>query len=144
VDAYQVYESRAAEADAILLIAEVLTPNEITRLLSLADSLEMTSLVESHSPERLAQLRAVIDAAKPTRCLLGINNRDLTRQIVDLATTARAAERLGEASTLVAESGVHTRDDVQAVRRAGAAAMLVGEALMSADDIGAKVRELLA
>jgi indole-3-glycerol phosphate synthase len=144
VDAYQVYESRAAGADAILLIAEVLPADDIVHLLSLAESLGMTTLVESHGPERLVELRSAIEAAKPARCLLGINNRDLTRQAVDLATTTRAAERLGDTSTLVAESGIHTRDDVQAVRRAGAAAMLVGEALMSAEDIGAKVRELLA
>jgi indole-3-glycerol phosphate synthase len=144
VEAYQVYESRAAGADAILLIAEVLSADEIVHLLSLAESLGMTTLVESHSPERLVQLRSIIEAAKPERCLLGINNRDLTRQAVDLATTAYAAEWLGDTSTLVVESGIQTRDDVQAVRRAGAAAMLVGEALMRADDMGAKVRELLA
>lgn len=144
VDSYQVYESRVAGADAILLIAEVLSADEIVQLLSLADSLEMTTLLESHSPERLVELRSALEAANPARCLLGINNRDLTRQTVDLATTSRVAERLGDTSKLVAESGIRTRNDVQAVRQAGAAAMLVGEALMSADDIGAKVRELLS
>jgi indole-3-glycerol phosphate synthase len=143
IEAYQVYEARAAGADAILLIAEVLATDEIVDLLRLANSLGMTVLVEAHNPSLLLAVHAAIRAAGPTRHLLGINNRDLARQVVDVGTTEQAARLLSDTSILVAESGLHTAADVARVRNAGAAAMLVGESLMAAPDIAAKMRELL-
>jgi len=143
VEAYQVYEARAAGADAVLLISEVLATDEIVDLLRLADSLGMTSLVEAHNPSLLLAVHAAIRGAGAVRYLLGINNRDLARQVVDVGTTERAAGLLSDKSILVAESGIHTPTDVARVRNAGAAAMLVGESLMAAPDIAARMRELL-
>ncbi|MBN1514632.1 MAG: indole-3-glycerol phosphate synthase TrpC [Phycisphaerae bacterium] len=143
VEAYQVYEARAAGADAILLISEVLATDEIVDLLRLADSLEMTTLIEAHTPSLLLAVHAAIRASGGVRYLLGINNRDLARQVVDVGTTERAARLLSDTSILVAESGIHTPADVARVRNAGAAAMLVGESLMAAPDIAGKMRELL-
>ncbi|UCG16837.1 MAG: indole-3-glycerol phosphate synthase TrpC [Phycisphaerales bacterium] len=144
LDTYHVYQARAAGADAILLIAEVLATDEIVALLQLADSLGMTTLVESHNANLLLAVYAAVRAANPKRYLLGINNRDLARQVTDVGTTVRLAELLDDTSRLVAESGIQTREDVLRVQRAGAAAMLVGESLMAADDIAAKAAELLA
>jgi len=143
IDAYQVYEARAAGADAVLLIAEVLATQEIVELLQLADSLGMTTLVESHNPNVLLAVHSAVRAVEPKRYLVGINNRDLSRQVTDVFTTTRLAGLLSDTSILVAESGIRTRRDVECIRRAGAAAMLVGESLMAADDIAAKVAELL-
>ena len=138
-----VAQLRAAGADAVLLIAEVLATQEIVELLQLADSLGMTTLVESHNPNVLLAVHSAVRAVEPKRYLVGINNRDLSRQVTDVSTTTRVAGLLSDTSILVAESGIRTRRDVECIRRAGAAAMLVGESLMAADDIAAKVAELL-
>ena len=143
VEAYQVYEARAAGADAILLISEVLATDEIVDLLRLADSMGMTTLVEAHNPSLLLAVHAAIRTSGCMRYLLGINNRDLARQVVDVGTTERAGLLLSDTSILVAESGIHAPADVARVRNAGAAAMLVGESLMAAPNILAKMRELI-
>ncbi len=143
VDAYQVFEARAAGADAVLLIAEVLATDDIVALVRLADSLGMTALIEAHRPNLLLTVYAAVRAADPRRYLLGINNRDLSRQVIDLSTTARVASLLSDTSRLVAESGIKTRADVLQVQEVGAVAMLVGETLMAAEDVAAKVLELL-
>ena len=92
-----------------------------------------------------ANLEAILDTAGPPGdgYLLGINNRDLTAQRTDLSTTTRLAALLPPATAFVAESGIATRNDVLTVRKAGACAILVGESLLRADDISAKIHELL-
>ena len=143
VDAYQIWEARAAGADAVLLILEVLGPTGVTELLPIADQLGMTALVEAHQPELLTALLEMLGEDLPPRLLLGINNRDLTVQQTDLRTTERLARLLPDTTRLVTESGIHTRADVAYVRSLGAAAMLVGETIMSAPDIRAKIADLL-
>ncbi len=142
VDEYQIHESRAADADAVLLIAEVLGAERIAELLPLVDNLDMTALVEVHSEENL---EAILDAlgAPGDTYLLGINNRDLSAQRTDVGTTAKLAGVLPHGAAFVAESGIATRADVLTVQRAGACAILVGESLLKADDLGAKIDELL-
>ncbi|MBN1490016.1 MAG: indole-3-glycerol phosphate synthase TrpC [Phycisphaerae bacterium] len=143
IDEYQVYEARAAGADAILLISEVLTPQEVMDLLIRAAELHLTTLVEVHDADTLLQLRSVIGFPHRRYNLLGINNRDLRVQRTDINTFVRLAE-LAEAGTLlVAESGIKTNADVRRLVDAGANALLIGETFMRADDIGAKVRELI-
>ncbi len=143
IDEYQIYESRAAGADAILLIAEILDPQRLMDMLILANELRMTSLIEVHEPESLLRFRSLVGFPLRGYSLLGINNRDLATQTVDLGTTARMMSLLDDDETpVVAESGVKTRADVERLKRAGAAALLVGETFMRADDVGAKVREL--
>jgi indole-3-glycerol phosphate synthase len=141
IDEYQVVESRAAGADAILLVAALLTPEQIGAWSAAADALGMSVLVEIHT---LAELRGVREFVRADRrVLLGINNRDLHTQTTDLGTTARLAAELGPGVPFVSESGIKTRADVRFVQGAGAAAVLIGETFMRAADIGAKVRELM-
>ncbi|MBI4578211.1 MAG: indole-3-glycerol phosphate synthase TrpC [Planctomycetes bacterium] len=143
VDAYQVYESRAAGADCVLLIGEVLPPAQLTELLDLAWDLGMTSLIEVHEADTLAGLRDAIGFPNGKRSLLGINNRNLKFQKTDLATTERLAGRVGAGTILVSESGVKSRADVDRLIAAGARALLIGETFMKAPDIGAKMHEVL-
>ncbi len=136
IDPYQVYEARAAGADAILLIGEVLEVALLADLRALACELGMTCLIEVHEPAILERILEAIDFPKAERTLLGINNRDLKAQRTDLATTERLAGHVPPGTILVSESGVRTADDVQRLARVGTRAVLVGETLMRAPDIG--------
>lgn len=145
IDPYQVYESRAAGADAILLIAECLTTNELIDLQILATELNLTCLIEVHDMDNLMRVRdRVIGFPHKSYSLLGINNRDLRTFKTDLGTTLRMAELVEDRRVLVSESGIHTREDVHKLADAGVSAVLVGESLMRAPDIGAKIREIFA
>ncbi|KPK84738.1 MAG: hypothetical protein AMJ81_04885 [Phycisphaerae bacterium SM23_33] len=142
IDPYQVYESRSAGADGILLIAEALKPGELMDLMILAASLKLTCLVEVHGMEVLMRVRSLIGFPHAAYSLLGINNRDLTTFQVDISNTLRLAEMAQDPRTLVSESGIKTRRDVQRLRAAGVNTVLVGEALMRAPDVAAKMDEL--
>ncbi|MCS7048700.1 MAG: indole-3-glycerol phosphate synthase TrpC [Verrucomicrobiae bacterium] len=137
VDELQIYESVARGADAILLIVAILDGAQLRQYLALARQLKIPALVEVHDEEELQ--RALDSGAE----LIGINNRDLRTFTVDLATTERLASRVPSDRLVVAESGIHTRADVERVQRAGVKAILVGESLMRSNDVAAKVRELL-
>lgn len=138
VDEYQVYESRAAGADAILLIAAALSDEELSRFRALASDLAMGCLVEVHDAEEMARAAAV--GAR----VIGVNNRDLKTFHVDISTSAALFPLAPPGSILVSESGIHTREDMSFLANCGAHAVLVGESLMRADDIGAKLRELVS
>lgn len=143
VDPYQVYETRAAGADAMLLIAECLPVNELIDLQILATELNLTTLIEVHDIDNLIRVRDhVIGFPHKRYSLLGINNRDLRTFNTDLGTTLRLAELVEDRSVLVSESGIHTPADIKKLADAGVSAVLVGESLMRSPDIGAKVREL--
>ena len=143
LDAYQIYEARAYGADAVLLIAEVLSVDEMADLLPVAKSLEMAVLVEVHGEENLVSVLKRLGIPNENGYLLGINNRDLTAQRTDLATMSRLATKLPPGTRFVAESGIATHDDLLAAQHAGACAVLVGESLLRAQDIGDAVDELL-
>ncbi|MCJ7543401.1 MAG: indole-3-glycerol phosphate synthase TrpC [Phycisphaerae bacterium] len=146
IDPHQVYESRAAGADAILLIAAALPPALMLDLAILATELRMTVLVEVHTVEEMLQVRSLVGIPLPRYALLGINNRDLNTFEVDLRTTTRMAELadLGDRKLpVVSESGIKTRDDVERLAAAGVKAILVGEAFVRQQDIAAAVEELL-
>ena len=144
IDAYQVYESRAAGADAILLIAECLETNELIDLQILATELNLTTLIEVHDMDNLIRVRdRVIGFPHKSYSLLGINNRDLRTFKTDLGTTLRMSELVEDLQVLVSESGINTRMDVRKLADAGVRAILVGESLMRSDDIQAKVSLLL-
>jgi len=133
----QVYEARAAGADAVLLIAEALGPAEMADLAGLAHDLGMDVLAEAHGEAALE--RAIGCGAR----LVGVNNRDLTTFRVDLATTERLAPRVREAGrVLVAESGVKTAADVARLVACGCDAVLVGEGLLRAPDLEGRLAEL--
>jgi indole-3-glycerol phosphate synthase len=143
IDTYQVYESRAAGADAILLIAEALATNELIDLQILATELNMTCLIEVHDMENLIRVRdRVIGFPHRSYSLIGINNRDLRTFKTDLGTTLRMSELVEDRDVLVSESGINSHDDVKKLAGAGVRAILVGESLMRSDDIESKVREL--
>jgi indole-3-glycerol phosphate synthase len=136
IDPYQVYEARAAGADAVLLIVAALTDAQLAGLHALAASLGLAVLVEVHDEAELARALAIRPA------LVGINNRDLHSFAVDLNTTARLAHSVPPEITLVAESGIFSGADVRQMGAAGARAVLVGEALVKAGDTAALVQEL--
>jgi indole-3-glycerol phosphate synthase len=143
LEAYHVYEARAAGADAVLLIGEILPTRDCVELAALAEGLGMTPLVEAHRPNLLLTLNAALQTAGVQTYLLGINNRNLARQVTDIQATEDVARMMADTSRLVAESGIHTCGDVERVKKAGAAAMLVGESLMASADIAAKIAALL-
>ena len=137
LDRYQLLEARAAGADAVLLIAEVLDDEALPRLLRQAQELGLQALVELYDR---ANLRRVLDSGAR---LVGINNRDLRTFTTRLEHTLELAGELPADACLVSESGIRTRADVERLRLAGVRAVLVGETLMRAPDIGGKLRELL-
>ena len=144
VDHWQLWESRAAGADAVLLIAEVLTEQQIIDMMILAQRLGLTVLLEVHSAENLMRVRPHIGFPHPTYCLLGINNRDLSTMTVDLSHTLRLADLVAEhRGILVSESGIKTPEDLKKLRTAGVQIVLVGETLMRQADPGAALGELL-
>ncbi len=136
-DPYQVYEARAAGADAVLLIAASLTAAQLRDLHQLAQELGMAALVEVHT---VAELELAL-SCEPQ--LVGINNRNLHTFHVSLETTRQLRPLLPSSVCVVAESGIHTPADVAALRAMSVDAMLVGESLVQAADVGAKARELL-
>jgi indole-3-glycerol phosphate synthase len=135
-DRYQLLEARAAGADAVLLIAEVLPGPNLPRLLRQTYELGMQALVEFYDAGNLE--RVVESGAR----LIGINNRDLRTFVTRLDHTLELKERLPPDCCLVSESGIRTRQDVLRLEAAGVSAVLVGETLMRAPDIGAKLDEL--
>jgi indole-3-glycerol phosphate synthase len=143
IDPYQVYESRAAGADAVLLIAECLETSQMIDLQILATELNLTCLIEVHDMDNLMRVRDhVIGFPHRSYSLLGINNRDLRTFKVDLGNTLRLAELVEDRSVLVSESGIQTREDVKKLHAAGVRAVLIGETLMRSNDVPGKMREL--
>lgn len=137
IDEYQVYEARAAEADAILLIVGILSDEQIKEYLALANSLGMAALVETHDEAEIE--RALATGAH----IIGINNRNLKTFEVDINTSIRLKKLVPGGKVLVSESGIHTREHVRILENGGVDAILVGEALVTSNDINAKIRELL-
>ena len=142
IDLWQVYESRAAGADAILLIAEALKPGELMDLMITAAELTLTVLLEVHRADTLMMVRSLIGFPKKGYSVLGINNRDLTTMQVDLNTTSRLAELLDNKEELVAESGIKTRADVEKLMSVGVRAVLIGQTLCESRTIEEKFTEL--
>jgi indole-3-glycerol phosphate synthase len=136
LDRYQLLEARAAGADAVLLIAEILPGAQFARLWNDARQLGLQALVELYEADNLAR---VLDCGAR---LIGVNNRDLRSFETRLEHTLELAARLPAGCCLVSESGIRTRADVLHLQQAGVAAVLIGETLMRAADIGAKLDEL--
>ncbi|MCK5114227.1 MAG: indole-3-glycerol phosphate synthase TrpC [Phycisphaerae bacterium] len=145
IDPWQIYEARAAGADAILLIAAALEPDKLVELMTLAGQLDLCVLLEIHNRD---EYEKVITAKNfPPKCdwLLGINNRDLTTFDVDLNTTIqllRQVEAL-EKIPVVSESGIQTHDDVKRLAAAGVSAILVGETFMRCENVADGVAAML-
>jgi len=136
-DPYQLYESRAAGADAVLLIAAVLDENELKRLLKLAAALGLQALVEIHNETEINQALAADSK------IIGINNRDLQTFNVDLNTTARLRGMIPTSVAVVAESGIKTTDDIRKMAKIAVDAVLVGQTLVQSKDINETARNLV-
>jgi indole-3-glycerol phosphate synthase len=135
-DEYQLYEARRHGADAVLLITAILEDSALRGLIETSATLGVDALVEVHDE---AELERALSAGA---MVIGINNRDLRTFEVDMTTTERLAPLAPEGTTVVAESGIFTRDDVRRLEKGGAHAVLIGEALVTAPDPAAKIREL--
>lgn len=143
IDPWQLWESRAAGADAVLLIAECLPEADLIDLLILAQQLQLTVLIEVHDVENLLRVRPHVGFPHRSYALLGINNRDLTTMQVDLNHTLRLLDLVDDRSILVSESGIKTPDDLVRLQAADVRIVLVGEHLMRQDDPGKALGELL-
>lgn len=135
---YQVYEARAIDADCILLIVAALDDETLQSLFDLAHELGMDVLMEVHDKDEMRR------ALKTGARLIGINNRNLRNFDTSLDTTLSMLDMVGDEHILVTESGIHTKDHVQLMRKNSVNAFLVGEAFMRADDPGEKLAELFA
>jgi indole-3-glycerol phosphate synthase len=134
---YQVFESCSWGADAMLLIVAILDDNELEELLSLSHALGMQCLVEVHNRNELE--RALACNAR----IIGINNRDLDTMTVDINVTRQLRPPIPRGRIVVSESGIKGQDEIQKLKEWKVNAMLVGEALVTADDVVAKIKELL-
>jgi len=136
-DPYQVYESRAYGADSLLIIVAILKSEKLGELLRLSQQLGMSCLVEVHNK---AELEIALNSGAQ---VIGINNRDLSTFTVDLTTTERLRPLIPQDRIVVSESGIKNREDMEKLRQWGVDAVLIGESLLSAPDITAKMKELL-
>lgn len=137
LEPYQLYESRAYGADAVLLIADIITREKLLELMQVADSLGLDYLVEVHDEK---ELKKVINCKCP---LIGINNRDLHTLEVDFKTTERLFPLIPKDKVVVVESGIKSRQDVMFLKILGVSAVLIGTAFMQAADIKAGIEELM-
>lgn len=136
VDKYMIYEARCLGASAVLLICSILHAEELSEYLGICEELGLSALVETHDEREVKCARAC--GAR----VLGVNNRNLKDFSVDTDTSIRLRKSIPDNVLFVSESGVRDAEDVRRIRQAGANAVLVGEALMRADDKRAKLREL--
>lgn len=137
LDIYHLYQSRVAGADAVLLIAAILTDDELRRFVGVAEALGLACLVEAHDE---SELDRALDAGAQ---IIGVNNRDLKTFETSLETTYRLRRAIPPNVLCVSESGIASREDALRLQRAGVDAMLVGESLMRSPNISEKVGELL-
>lgn len=137
LERFQIVQARVAGADAVLLIAEILPGDLLAKLLRETHALGMHALVELYDPQNLP--RVVESGAK----LIGINNRNLKTFVTTLDHTLNLAEDIPADRCLISESGIRTHEDIVKLQQAGVKAVLVGETLMKADDIGSTLRQLI-
>ena len=137
VDPWQVYEARAIGADALLLIAAILTDGQLREYRELAASLGLAALVEVHDREELE--RGLAAGAE----IVGINNRDLKTFVTEIRTSMRLAPLIPKDRIAVSESGIRTRGEIEALSKAGIRVFLIGETLIAAPRIGPELAELL-
>jgi len=136
IEAYQIYESCVAGADAILLISEILSKSQISEFLSLAKTLDLDCLVEATSETELNKI------LKTEAQIIGINNRDLRSFKVDLEISKKLVPLIPGGKIIVSESGIKEADDLNSLKDLGVNAVLIGEALLKAEDAAVKIRQL--
>jgi len=136
-DRYQLLEARLGGASAVLLIVAMLDPVQLNDLMAAAHELGLEALVETHTRQEVEQ------ALKVCARVIGVNNRDLHTFTTSLETSLKLRSLIPSNVVMVAESGIHTTEDVARLAAAGVDAMLIGEGLVTAPDVGAKVREFV-
>jgi indole-3-glycerol phosphate synthase len=136
-DPYQVYEARANGADAILLIVAMLSPDQLSELRALAEKFWMQTLVEIHNE---SELEIALDLNAE---IIGVNNRNLRTFVTDISITEQLAGKIPAGKIVVSESGINSPEDISRVQAAGAHAALIGEALITSEDMGQKLAELV-
>lgn len=136
VDEYMIYEAKLLGAKAVLLICSILTQQQISEYIAVCDSLGLSALVEAHDEAEIAM--AITSGAR----IIGVNNRNLKDFSVDTGNSRRMRELVPENIIFVSESGVSSASDIEALRQAGADAVLIGETLMKAPDKLSKLSEL--
>lgn len=137
IDEYQVYQSAVYGADAILLIANILTQEELNKFYSIAKEIGMDVMVEVHNAEEVEK------ALSTPASIIGINNRDLNDFNVDIDVTQQLIRMIPENKVIVSESGIESYEQVMFLKSLGVNAVLIGETFMRADNIGEKVREFI-
>ncbi len=137
IDEYQIYESRYFGADAVLIIAAVLDVEKIRKFLKIAHDINLSAIIEVHTEK---ELKIALDTDAK---IIGINNRNLSDMTVNINTTLKLKEKIPEGRIVVSESGIKTRQDMEALRKIGINAVLIGEFLMRSQDIKKSVSELL-
>jgi indole-3-glycerol phosphate synthase len=137
IDRYQIYESKFSGADAVLLIADLLSRSELAQFLEICETLAMDAVVEVHNEEDLGK------ALSAGSRIIGINNRNLHTFDVDLDVTSNLIRSVPEDKVKISESGIKTYEDVMFLKSLGVDAVLIGETFMRSEDIGSKMRELM-
>jgi len=137
LDKYQIYESKLYGADAILLIADLLSRSELFQFLEICKNLTMDAIVEIHNEEDLGKALSVDSQ------IIGINNRNLHTFEVDLEVTSNLIRSIPDDKTIISESGIRRYEDIMFLKSLGVDAVLIGETFMRSEDIGSKVRELM-
>lgn len=137
LDEFQLYEARAYGADAVLLITAIVEPSQLMEYQAVAHELSLATLVEVHTHKEVEQ------ALKAEARVIGINNRNLETFETDLNVTFSLIKEIPDDRLVVSESAIGTRADVERLLEAGADALLVGESLLKAKDIGQKMKELM-
>lgn len=137
IDKYQIYESKLFGADAVLFIADLLSRSELFQFMEICRNLAMDAVIEVHNEEDLSKALSVDSRA------IGINNRNLHTFQVDLNVTSNLIRSIPEDKCIISESGIKRYEEVMYLKSLGVDAVLIGEAFMRSDDIGAKVRELM-
>lgn len=136
VDEYMIYEARVINADCILLICAILSEEELTRYLAVADSLGLSAIVEAHDEDEVNM------ALRAGARIIGVNNRDLKTFTVDIENSIRLRKLVSDNVIFVAESGIKTRQDIKRLESMGVNAVLIGETLMRSKNISDTINEL--
>jgi indole-3-glycerol phosphate synthase len=138
IDEYQVYESRYFGADAILLIARILSLDQLKSFMHLAKNINMDVIIEVHDENDLE--KSLLSGAE----IIGINNRDLDTFAVTIENTLRLIPKIPEGIIKISESGISSNEDILSIRKAGLNAVLIGSAFLGADDIAKKIKEIMS
>ncbi len=143
IDEYQIYESLIYGADAVLLMASILTDSEIKNFVEIIRELKMSCLVECHTEEEIERINKINELLENEIEIYGINNRNLETMEIDLNTTKELIKKIPTGKIVVSESGIKTGEDIKFIKNSGASAALIGTSIMLSDDVIGIIDNLL-